>query len=83
MGEIVEKVAAETGLAEKDIKAVIKAFLAEVQKGATVTGYFKSVVKDMPAVSKTRNVFGKEVKVEKPARKELKIKLAKGYKIVG
>lgn len=80
MNEVVERVAETTGYTDVEIKAVIKAFLDEVQKGVSLNGYFTSSVVEVPAKSGVTKLGGTEKEWSKPAHKELKIKLAKSYK---
>lgn len=80
MNEVVEKVSAVTGHSTSEVKEVIKAFLDEVQKGVSLTGYFTSSIVEVPAKSGVTKLGGTEKAWSKPAHKELKIKLAKSYK---
>ena len=80
MNEVVEKIALSTGFSKDEVKVVIKAFLDEVQKGVSLTGYFTSSIVEVPAKSGVTKLGGAEKAWSKPAHKELKIKLAKSYK---
>ena len=80
MNEVVEKIVSTTEVKAEDVKVVIKAFLDEVQKGVSLTGYFTSSIVEVPAKSGVTKLGGTEKAWSKPAHKELKIKLAKSYK---
>lgn len=80
MNDVVEKVEAVTGVDADKVKTVIKAFLDEVQKGVSLTGYFTSSIVEVPAKEGVTKLGGTEKAWSKPAHKELKIKLAKSYK---
>lgn len=80
MNEVVEKISASTGYSANEVKAIVKAFLDEVQNGVSLTGYFTSSIVEVPAKSGVTKLGGTEKAWSKPAHKELKIKLAKSYK---
>lgn len=80
MNDVVEKIAATTDISANDVKVVVKAFLDEVQKGVSLTGYFTSSIVEVPAKEGVTKLGGTEKAWSKPAHRELKIKLAKSYK---
>lgn len=82
MWKLIDEFAQEFGLTKQDAEKYLKFFLKKIQEGVNITGYFSSEVREVPEKSGVTKIQGTEKPWTVPAHKELKIKLARGYKLL-
>lgn len=82
MWKLIDEFANEFGLTKGDAEKYLKFFLKKIQEGVNITGYFSSEIREVPEKSGVTKIQGTEKAWTVPAHKELKIKLARGYKLL-
>lgn len=82
MWKFIDEFAVEFGLTRSQAEKYVRFFLNKIQEGVNLTGYFSTTVKEVPEKSGVTKIQGEEKAWVVPAHKELKIKLAKGYKLL-
>lgn len=82
MWKFISEFAEEFGLTKVEAEKYVKYFLNKIQEGVNLTGYFSTEIREVPEKSGVTKIQGEEKAWVVPAHKELKIKLAKGYKLL-
>lgn len=82
MWKFIDAFAEEFGLTKTDAEKYVKYFLNKIQEGVNLTGYFSTEIREVPEKSGVTKIQGTEKPWTVPAHKELKIKLARGYKLL-
>ncbi len=82
MWKLIDEFANEFDITKGEAEKYLKFFLGKIQEGVNITGYFSSEIREVPEKSGVTKLQGEEKAWTIPAHKELKIKLARKYKLL-